>query len=48
MTWSTSPTSIEGRPGIIGREFTMDLRQIKDRSNLANEVVVRNNLIKVE
>jgi len=26
----------------------MDPRQIKDRSNLANEVIVRNNLIKVK
>src|SRR5437867_2830901 len=34
--------------GIIGRELPMHPRQIKDRSNLANEVIVRNNLIKME
>src|SRR6266702_2361768 len=34
--------------GIIGRELPMHPRQIKDRSNLANEVIVRNNLIKMK
>ena len=34
--------------GIIDRELPMHPRQIKDRSNLANEVIVRNSLIKME
>jgi hypothetical protein len=33
---------------IISGKFLMHLRQIKDRSNLANKVIVRNSLIKTE
>src|SRR5437667_10170293 len=34
--------------GIIGRALPMHPRQIKDRRNLANEVIVRTNLTKME
>jgi hypothetical protein len=43
----------DGRPlstivGIMGRELGMDPRQVENRSDLANQVIVRNSLFKAK
>jgi hypothetical protein len=42
------PVGTPTHVGVKGREFRMNPRQIENRSNLANKVIVRNGLIKTK